>query len=459
MGPSSAALAASARATTSVSSLEELDGLTLEAAVTEGDTRMVQHLIANTSCDLAEHSDLLFICCEKGHTDIAALLLAADSGLRDQAFRTELRTSPSQHTPLHIACTHGNAGVVRVLLASRAEVDARGRYNVTPLLCACTSEAGHECAKLLLAAGAGVNKSRDSGSTPLYAAASNALTETVKLLLGANAEVDALMQPVRPSGGDLAAKMGATGELAARMKYRLGTTPLFAACVNGHLEVVRLLLDAGAEASLPLISGSSALHASAAKGHMQILRLLLSSRADANTAKDDGTTPLSAAALGGHAGCVGALLNAGARDWLALDDPEAVGSKERFERAPGQSGLALKAALTCDDAPHRACAELIRRALSANTTAEDLEKARAEAEAEERARADTVAEALIAAEAAEQSNLAQAAARRKGKKHRREMTKAACAAAAGAGCRGLQLLARSSSGGGVLNVEGYAEEC
>eukprot|EP00966_Prymnesium_polylepis_P071871 1668964-Prymnesium_polylepis.1 len=143
--PSSAAVAAVSKASSAVSSQDALEAVALEAAVAEGDAAAVLRIIEHGDVAIALEQDLLFICCEKGHADTAAVLLAA-------------RASPDMQsnsaTPLHVACTHGHAGVVRVLLGAHADVAARGRYGTTPLLCASEHAASHQCAQLLLAAGA-----------------------------------------------------------------------------------------------------------------------------------------------------------------------------------------------------------------------------------------------------------------------------------------------------------------
>jgi len=55
-----------------------------------------------------------------------------------------------------------------------------------------------------------------------------------------------------------------------------GVTPLFLACVNGSLPLVRLLLGAGADLELGLrISGITPLFAAASRGHLEVCRLLL----------------------------------------------------------------------------------------------------------------------------------------------------------------------------------------
>ena len=69
------------------------------------------------------------------------------------------------------------------------------------------------------------------------------------------------------------------------------------AALYGHLEVVRLLLEAGADQNVARQNGATALMDAAIYGHSKVVRLLLEAEADQNTATQDGTTALMVAAL------------------------------------------------------------------------------------------------------------------------------------------------------------------
>jgi predicted LPLAT superfamily acyltransferase len=62
-----------------------------------------------------------------------------------------------------------------------------------------------------------------------------------------------------------------------------GKTALQAASIGGHLEVVRLLLENGAEVKARCKSGRAALHYAAGSGHSEIVRLLPDNGASAQT--------------------------------------------------------------------------------------------------------------------------------------------------------------------------------
>jgi ankyrin repeat protein len=54
-----------------------------------------------------------------------------------------------------------------------------------------------------------------------------------------------------------------------------GTTPLHFASHEGHLAVVRLLLEAGAAKDVSNAHGATALHLAARRGHLEVVKVLL----------------------------------------------------------------------------------------------------------------------------------------------------------------------------------------
>ncbi|KAF2818089.1 ankyrin, partial [Ophiobolus disseminans] len=52
-----------------------------------------------------------------------------------------------------------------------------------------------------------------------------------------------------------------------------GWTPLFLAADSGHLEVVKLLLEKGADFTVPTNDGWTPLHVASYKGHLDVIKL------------------------------------------------------------------------------------------------------------------------------------------------------------------------------------------
>ena len=106
-----------------------------------------------------------------------------------------------------------------------------------------------EVVKMLLGAGADVNKPTAIGSTPLRGAAFNGHCDTMNVLI----------------------------EHGADLNYAsvLAQSPLLISVMKGHIEATKLLLDKGAQQDMKNIYNHSIMHIAAAKGHTDILKMLL----------------------------------------------------------------------------------------------------------------------------------------------------------------------------------------
>ena len=89
------------------------------------------------------------------------------------------------------------------------------------------------------------------------------------------------------------------------------------AAVNGHSQIVKLLLEAGTDKDAADHNGMTALHLAAWNGPSDVAKLLLEAGADKDRTDNGGSTALHCAASTGHLEVVKLLVEAGARQDLA----------------------------------------------------------------------------------------------------------------------------------------------
>ncbi len=190
----------------------------------------------------------------------------------------------------------GDLDAVKALIESGADIDAQGdSYGYTALISACEHNY-IEMVRYLLSKGADPNITAKDGSTALIRAAGNA-PDAVEPLLSAGADIDA-----RADDG--------TGVM---------TQCVFGVLYKGYpMELAELLVsrvsDADEAMSAPdAISGYTPVFWAARENHEQLVRLLVEHGADVNAAAKDGKTPLTLAEEEGHQGMVKLLKSMGAR--------------------------------------------------------------------------------------------------------------------------------------------------
>ena len=324
-----------------------------------------------------DHSTPLHIACEYGRLEIVRLLLdhgaevnaeivnglkplhevssgkyrSQGNGVRVAQLLLEhgadVNTRRNDHrTPLHAASHFGNVEIVRLLLDHGAdpEANAEGSMGSKPLHEVSygkyrSQENGVRVIQLLLEHGADVNTRRNDHWTPLHVASYSGNVEIVRLLLDhgadpeASAEGDMGVKPLHQvsygkyrseEDGVRVAKLLLERSADVNTRRNDNQTPLHLASYFGNVEIVRLLLDHGAdpEANAEGSMGSKPLHEvsygkyKSLEDGVRVAQLLLERGADVNTRRNDHWTPLHIASYFGNAEIARLLLDHGA-------DPEA----------------------------------------------------------------------------------------------------------------------------------------
>jgi ankyrin repeat protein len=93
-------------------------------------------------------------------------------------------------------------------------------------------------------------------------------------------------------------KNGADVKAAARNAQKV--TAMHAGATRGDAEIVKMLLEAGADPNAQQERGFVPLHSAAANGNFPVVQLLLQHGARADAKADDGKTPADMAADRGH---------------------------------------------------------------------------------------------------------------------------------------------------------------
>jgi hypothetical protein len=149
----------------------------------------------------------------------------------------------------------------------------------------------------------GCSPERDPESKLVVAARAKDLAEVRKLLdAGVSANAREIVEGEGRSAVYHAAGVGATDVVklliakGANVNEAIGgrPTPLMAAAVNGHVDVVVALLDAGANIDArEMQTGATALTDAARNGHLEVVRILVKHGADVTATLKDGNTALS----------------------------------------------------------------------------------------------------------------------------------------------------------------------
>ncbi|XP_012926606.1 ankyrin repeat and KH domain-containing protein 1 isoform X9 [Heterocephalus glaber] len=293
----------------------QVDTRSLAEACSDGDVNAVRKLL-DEGRSVNEHTEegesLLCLACSAGYYELAQVLLAMHANVEDRGNKGDI-------TPLMAASSGGYLDIVKLLLLHDADVNSQSATGNTALTYACAG-GFVDIVKVLLNEGANIEDHNENGHTPLMEAASAGHVEVARILLDHGAGINTHSNEFKESALTLACYKGHLDmvrfllEAGADQEHKTDEmhTALMEACMDGHVEVARLLLDSGAQVNMPADSFESPLTLAACGGHVELAALLIERGANLEEVNDEGYTPLMEAAREGHEEMVALLLAQGA---------------------------------------------------------------------------------------------------------------------------------------------------
>jgi len=330
----------------------------LSVACENGSQAIVDALLkagADPNVALVSGETPLMTAARTGQAGAVQLLLA-------RGVTVDAREPVRQQTALMWAAAEDNAAAVDLLVRAGADLEARSKGGLTPLLFA-ARDGRLAAARTLLDAGADVNDRLPDGTSALVVAVMGANYQLAAFLLDRGADPNADAQGFaalhqiaisrKPNTGinlpgpvasgdlsslDLVRRLIAKGaDVNGRVKKeikdgyrsnlnRVGATPFLLASRAPDLDLMRVLLDEGADPWLATDSGVTALMAAAGVGmwasgespgtaeeSAEGVRELIELGLDVNAVDKNGDTALHGAALRGADATIKLLAEAGAR--------------------------------------------------------------------------------------------------------------------------------------------------
>jgi len=299
----------------------------VEAAM-NGNRDAVRSLLkdgADVNTAQADGMTALHWAAQKGDVELAKVLLYASANVR-------ATTRIGAYTPLLIASRNGDAAMIDTLLQAGSDPNGATTNGTTALMLA--SAAGKlDAVTVLIGGGANVHARENvKGETALAFAAAYGRADVVRALTAAKADpmvttkvvdlesfareeqerfaAERAAQGRGGRGGEpgaQAAGRGAQGPQIAGVNrqynytelvgYWGGMSPLHLAARQGHVEVAKALLDAGADVNQPVAGDkTSPMLIAIINGHFDLAKYLLDKGANPNQPQDaNGATPLYAA--------------------------------------------------------------------------------------------------------------------------------------------------------------------
>ncbi|KAH7048619.1 hypothetical protein BKA57DRAFT_393716, partial [Linnemannia elongata] len=261
-------------------------------------------------------SRVFWRCCSETTTSDAVIQQLVKTGLINFKFVDDI----SDRTCLHEAAMVGRLSLLKLGVENGVSPECTDVYGRRPLHY--VSMYGHaDCATYLLSMKASMEATDHDGFRPLIYSIMNGHTKCVEIFLANNVEIEA-SQEGDPIPLSLACHYG--HEDIAMMLIGRGANviacnadglePLHITCREGHTRLAKTLTTRGARLDqedkymcwTPLFYAAS-------EGHVECVKILLEAGCNVNVVDELGKTPIYYAASEGHADCVELLVEAGGK--------------------------------------------------------------------------------------------------------------------------------------------------
>lgn len=282
-----------------------------------------------------------------GAVDTEDAVAAADAAAADAAFGRTRDTQGGGLTPLIFAARQNCIACAQKMIDAGADVNQTSNYGWTPLLTA-TQNRHYKLAAMLLERGANPNKQNNGGWSPLYLATDNRNIENgdyptpkadmdhleyIKLLLakganpniricGVNSKPEALEASERCSGDSTETRTNFT----MQWLFEDGSTPFIRAAQSSDIDLMKVLIDAGADPRIRTAHDVTALAVASGiawvegvtfewsrEKNLQAVKWLLDLGIDPNQQDDEGRAALHGAAHKGYLEVIQMLVDKGAK--------------------------------------------------------------------------------------------------------------------------------------------------
>ena len=214
------------------------------------------------------HGSILHYAVMENKNDIVKYLISKKVDINFVAHCRPGLFQNEQETTLQFAIRTGKKRAAKMLIKAGANLNTENKYGATPLFLA-VDQGWYDVVKMLIEGGAG-NEIRENQGIMLHAAARKGSLELVKLLVDNGADVNATYNN----------------------KYQRNTTPLFFSVESSNFPVTRYLMEKGARINIKNDYGETPLHIASEVGNIQMVKLLLKNGADLNAKTFRGKSAL-----------------------------------------------------------------------------------------------------------------------------------------------------------------------